>query len=181
MTRQSSCFSKVLASHSQDYWAIYRLAEFLRKLGNCEKAIFDYDQALTIRPHDFWSFLLGKLELALNSYDLAIKIQPDDYWTWYQKGTVLQQLELYQQAIEHYNQVLELDARFDLAWYQIACCYLQLHNCNWAILNLEKAIDLQPEKYLKLVLNQPLWKEYFQQIGFQLLITNKSRRYDYKL
>ncbi|NJR45710.1 MAG: hypothetical protein HC775_07920, partial [Hyellaceae cyanobacterium CSU_1_1] len=42
---------------------------------------------------------------------------------------------------------------------------------------LEKAIDLYPAKYLPLAVNEAIWADFRRQQGFQLLITNKSRRY----
>ena len=58
--RAIACFERALVAHSQDYWAIYRIAEAHRKLGNYEEAISHYDQALKLRPQDFWAFIVAE-------------------------------------------------------------------------------------------------------------------------
>ena len=105
-----------------------------------------------------------------------MNLEPKDYWAWYQKGAVLEQIKQFKQAIDAYQQVIELDLYSD-AWYRQACCYVELNNTNWAIICLEKAIDLKPRKYLEAAVNEPIWEEFRLQKGFQLLITNKSDRY----
>ncbi|MEO1691211.1 MAG: tetratricopeptide repeat protein, partial [Cyanobacteria bacterium J06631_6] len=67
------------------------------------------------------------------------------------------------------------------AWYYQGCCYQALQNRNWAIICLEKAIDIYPTKYLNLAVNDPAWSEYRLQPGFKLLIINKSHRYQIEI
>jgi tetratricopeptide (TPR) repeat protein len=121
------------------------------------------------------------LELATQSYAQALSIKPDDYWAWYQQGTVWQQLEQLTQAIKCYEEALKIDVEADFIWYRNACCYARLNNINWAITSLEKAIDLEPEKYLKLAIEASIWQEFRKLVGFQALITNKSRKYQLEL
>lgn len=113
----------------------------------------------------------------MESYDLALAVKPNDYWTWYQKGIIWQQLSQFDQAINCYQAALHVDSKSSLIWYQLACCYALQKNPNWAIISLEKAIDLDPHKYLDAAVNQPEWQEFRRQVGFQLLIKNKSKKY----
>ena len=146
-----------------------------------------------MRPDDFWSYYrLGeaqqqwsKLELALASYDRALDLEPDDYWTWYQKGIIEQELDNLSKAIAYYDRAITLDSKSDTAYYKRACCYALLKNTtsntNQAIINLEKAIDLYPEKYIQLAIDESIWHKFHRQKGFQLLVDNKSRLYDLKM
>ena len=104
-------------------------------------------------------------------------MEPDDYWTWYQRGAILHQLERFSEAIVSCDRALNLEQRFDLAWYQKSCCYAKLDNPNHAIMSLEQAINLDPHKYLDLAANEAIWSKYLSQTGFQLLLSNKSRKY----
>jgi hypothetical protein len=44
-------------------------------------------------------------------------------------------------------------------------------------MGLEKAIDLDPETYLELAVNDRVWDRFSHQAGFISLITNKRKRY----
>ncbi len=87
---------------------------------------------------------------------------------------VLEQLDRISDAINCYLHALSLDVRASAAYYQLACCYAKQNKVYWAITFIEKAIDLNPESYLKLAIEDSIWFEYRQQAGFMKLIHKKS-------
>jgi len=135
--------------------AWYNRGIALFNLGRYEEAIKSYDRALTIKPDkdEAWYnrgialFNLGRYEEALESYDRALTIKPDKDEAWNNRGIALGKLGRYAEAIKSYDRALTIKLDLEQAWYNKACCYALQGDAERAIVNLQKAIDLNPEKY----------------------------------
>ena len=85
-------------------------------VGDYQKAIADYNQALTINPHDhkvysnrgYSYYLSGNLDLALKDYNTALELN-SDINTYLNRAAVYVALNDYWSAIEDYNQTVEID------------------------------------------------------------------------
>jgi tetratricopeptide (TPR) repeat protein len=88
-------------------------------LGNEEKAIEKYDQAISWHyPDSFYcralSFAkLGKIEDAITSLDQALERRHCYAAAWYTKGTLLEKMECSQEAINCYKKVLDISLAFN--------------------------------------------------------------------
>ena len=115
--------------------------------------------------------------MALPSYDQAIALRPQNFWVYSQKGLILEQLGNYSLAIACYQTALDLSPKQDALIYQQACCYAELNQTNWAITCLEKAITISPLKYLALANEDLVWQNYTSKFGFQSLIATNQQKY----
>ncbi|GAB4546698.1 MAG: hypothetical protein Tsb0014_41310 [Pleurocapsa sp.] len=111
---------------------------------------------------------LGKYEGALMCYKQAIALKPDYYEAWAEKGVILQLLGFPEEAEYCFNQALGVfcgslavdieDDTLDIpgqdeasSFYNQACFQALRGNADEAIAFLEKAIQLNPQKYLSMV------------------------------
>lgn len=70
---------------------------------------------------------------------------PEISFVWNNRGNVLGNLNRYQEALQSYDQALELKPDYDQAWYLKALVYSLQNNVDLAIENLTRAIKLNPE------------------------------------
>ncbi|NJR14673.1 MAG: tetratricopeptide repeat protein [Calothrix sp. CSU_2_0] len=140
------------------------LIQILENSGQYESAIKIYDRKLRFQPEDanIWN-RRGLMLEKLNRYDEALiafkeakrnsekilKYKPEDADSWFQKGLALTGIRQYKEAIFAYQNVLKIEPDFAPALYNIACCYAQEDNSELAIHNLQKAIILNRELYLR--------------------------------
>ncbi len=124
----------------------------LSNLGRYEEAIYSYNKALEIKP-DYPQARnnrgvalgnIGKYEEAILSYDT---IKFDYYEAWINRGITLSNLGRYEEAISSYDKAIEVKSSAPNAYYNKACAYSLQNNLEPALENLQKAIQLNPEKY----------------------------------
>ncbi|HCF26844.1 MAG TPA: hypothetical protein DEV81_06470, partial [Cyanobacteria bacterium UBA11049] len=48
------------------------------------------------------------------------------------------------------DKAIQLNSNYVLAWYNKACCYAEQNNADLAIENLQQAIALAPDRFIKL-------------------------------
>ena len=97
--------------------AFYNRGNIYMSLGEYQKAINDYDQAIAINPKDAMVFCnrgfayanLGEHQKAINDYDQAIAINPKDARSFYNRGLSYRKLEKEEKAIKDFKKAQDLD------------------------------------------------------------------------
>ncbi len=98
-----------------EYYA--ELGDSLRKEGEYEKAVVEFNKAIKLDPTYDWAFAhrgeafrqneeYGK---AIADFDKAIELDPDYAWAFASRGDSYRLLENYDQAIADFNKTIELD------------------------------------------------------------------------
>jgi tetratricopeptide (TPR) repeat protein len=77
--------------------------------------------------------------------DIAIKINPLDAKAWYNKGTALDELSRYDDAISAYDKAINLDPQCAEAWNNKGTALGRLGRFDDAIKAYEKAIEINPQ------------------------------------
>ena len=92
---------------------------------------------------------LKRYEGVILCCDQALKIYPHGY-AWMLRGDALAELGRYQEAIDSYNRAIDRALRIKPSdgevWYNIARCYALQGNKEQAIENLQRAIELKPQR-----------------------------------
>jgi tetratricopeptide (TPR) repeat protein len=115
------------------------------KLGQIEKAIASYDQALHFKPdnHQAWNnrgvalYNLGQFEQAIASYDQAIQIKPDYHGAWKNRGIALRDLGIY----------IDEDIREYGTWHNQSVALEKLGQFEEAISSFDKALRFKPDDH----------------------------------
>jgi predicted O-linked N-acetylglucosamine transferase (SPINDLY family) len=63
-------------------------------------------------------------------YDQALSLKPDYHEAWSNKGTALQELKRYDEAMAHYDQALNL--KEDIDWLYGALVHAKMNICSWS-------------------------------------------------
>jgi len=121
-----------------------------------ERAQSEIEQALAIDPeHDFALVRLaviqikrGEHEAAQTTLDQALSLAPNSKWAWLWKGYIFaQDRETTAQAREAYAQAIDIDPRFDLAYYNRAWTWLRVRpqDHTKAREDFEQALSIKPD------------------------------------
>ncbi|MFZ1029020.1 MAG: CHAT domain-containing tetratricopeptide repeat protein, partial [Limnoraphis robusta] len=126
----------------------------LGHLGEYEKAISSFDQAIKFKPddHQAWSLrgialkdYLGEYEKALSSFDQAIKIKPDDHQAWCFRGIALSDLGEYEKALSSFDQAIKFKPDYPEAWVNRGVALKNLGEYEKAISSFDQAIKFKPD------------------------------------
>ena len=149
----------------------------LGNLGRYEEAIASFDRALEFKPdyHAAWNNRgsaldrLGRNEEAIDSFDRALD-KPDYHAAWYNRGIVLGNLCRYEEAITSYEKALEFKPDDPNPYFNKACAYSLQNQIELALENLQKAIQLNPEKYREMAKTDSEFDNIRHDPRFQALI-----------
>jgi tetratricopeptide (TPR) repeat protein len=130
----------------------------LTALHRYEEALESYEKAIAVRPNrnEAWYnrgnalTALQRYPDAVKAYDEAIAIHANKYEAWINRGIALTKLQRYKEALASYNQAISIKPNLHQAYYNKACNYALQGNIGLTIENLEKAIQLLPDKYKKM-------------------------------
>jgi tetratricopeptide (TPR) repeat protein len=162
------------------------------RASNYEQAIAYYEKALAIYREiaDFYGEantlkafgdalqVLKQYEKALDYYDAALAIyQSADlrescYKVWLSRGIALKNLGQYQKALSSFDAALKSKPDDAASLYNKAGCYAQLGNAELALENLQRAIELNPEKYIKMANNDSAFDIIRDTARFQSLFSS---------
>ena len=122
-----------------------------RLLGDMESAIESYTAAISIDPND--TTVLKNLAFALQSTGDRIgavehltylaKLQPEDVNVHTELAQLEFELEQYTESAAHYEKVIQLDARYADAHYNLGLCYYNLEKWDAAIRAWNTALDFE--------------------------------------
>ncbi|MGM3308568.1 tetratricopeptide repeat protein [Anabaena sp. WFMT] len=143
-----------------------------------EEALASYEKAIAIRPNknEAWYnrgnalTALNRYQEAVKAYDEAIAIHADKYEAWINRGIALTKLRRYKEALASYNQAISIKSNLHQAYYNKACNYALQDNIELTIENLEKAIQLVPDKYKKLAKTDSDFDKVRDEKRFQVLL-----------
>lgn len=113
----------------------------------------------------------GQPAAAIACYDNAIALQADYYEAWVRRGLALMLLEDFQRAIANFNQAVALKMDLDLAWYLKAYCHAQMQVDDFALLALQKAVNLNPQQWIAMATKESVFDRLRADPRFQELVT----------
>jgi tetratricopeptide (TPR) repeat protein/predicted membrane-bound spermidine synthase len=121
------------------------------KLGQSQRAIEDFNQAIRLQPDDAMAYnnrgavycSIGQYQLAIEDYNQAIRLQPDDVMAYNNRGAAYYSIGQYQSAIEDYTKVIRITPDDSNAYNNRGVDYTQLGQYPLAIDDFNKAISLK--------------------------------------
>ena len=150
-----SAYDKALQIQPDKHEVWHNRGIALFNLARNEEAISAYDKALQIQSdkHEAWHnrgialFNLGRYEGAIASFDQALQIKPNLQEAWNNRGDALGDLGRYKEAIDSYDKSLAINPNAANTYYNKAFAYSLQNMIELALENLQRAIQLDPEKY----------------------------------
>ena len=120
-------------------------------LGEYQKALKAYDQALAIKPELHEAFYnkgvalgnLGRYEEAITAYDQALAISPDEYKSLSNKGIAFSYLGRYEEAIAAFNQSLSINPNQYKSFYNKGSVLGRLGRYEEAIAALDQSLAIK--------------------------------------
>ena len=118
---------------------MYRLGKSYYHKQKYLKALDLFQQTLTIRREDYWSYYwqgecqqkLKQWENAKKSYQQALNIKHDDYWALLQVAKIYQKQCLYLEAIKYYEKLENLYELEDKITENLLICQKIVGKKNW--------------------------------------------------
>jgi tetratricopeptide (TPR) repeat protein len=95
------------------------------------------------------------------------------YWAWHQQGVALEKMDRFFRAIYCYDRALEIYPEGDRTWYRQACCHAIVNSNRLALISLEQAIDLAPNKYRRLAKQSLIFANLYGELKWQQLMDNR--------
>ncbi len=123
-----------------------------RHLRYDQKAITDYNEAITIDPNYAWAYAgraetyrwLEQYDEAIADFNKAINLEPKFVWAIAHRGEMYRKLEKNEEALADFNKAIELDP--NLAWVIASRgeLYRTMEQYTYALADLDQAIELNP-------------------------------------
>jgi tetratricopeptide (TPR) repeat protein len=108
-------FTKVTELQPDSFFGFQQLGAVFQELGDLDRALANYEHALTIRPNPqtlsnigIIHHLKGEYQLAVNSYQKALVLRPNSHITWRNLGDAYRRLGDARHAGESYQRALTL-------------------------------------------------------------------------
>lgn len=133
--------------------AYYHRGNSYVKLGQYERAIADYNQAIEIDSEDAEAYNnrgnsyngLNQYEHAIEDLNKAIELKPNLVEAYNNRGNSYHGLKLYELAIKDFNKAIEIDSEDASAYFNRGNSYTDLEQYESAIEDFDKAIEINPE------------------------------------
>jgi tetratricopeptide (TPR) repeat protein len=133
-------------------WALGNRGTHYLSKGDYDRAIRDFDQALTLDPkipiyvnRGFAYDNRGDHDRATNDYDQAIKLNPNDVIAFNRRGIAYYNKGDYDRAIADYNEATALDPKYALAFNNRGLVYAAKKDYRLAIADYSEALRLDPK------------------------------------
>ena len=125
-------------------------------LGDYKGAIFEYTQAIRLKPdyalayslRGLAKYQLGQHRAAISDYDTAIRLKLDDASAYFFRGTAKAKLGQYHAAISDYDTAIRLKPDYTAAYYNRGYAKADLGQHFAAISDYDTAIRLKPDDAL---------------------------------
>jgi Flp pilus assembly protein TadD len=146
-------FSRALAVTQDNWLAWNNLGLTYDELGQPERAILHYREALRIRPGyaDAWYNLgvtygkMGQPEQAIIYFREALSVKPDYTKAWNNLGAAYYELGQPEQAITYYRKALQTKPDYAEAWYNLGLAYAEYGQLHQAISCFREAVRIKPD------------------------------------
>ena len=133
-------------------------------LGQKQRAIDDYNEAISLKPNDAVSYYnrglaygsLGQYQRAIEDYNEFIRLKPNDAVSYYNRGTTYANLGQQQRAIDDYNEAIRLEPDFADAYNKRGNIYSIQGNNELFCRDAQKACALGDCKALELAKSKGL-------------------------
>jgi len=144
-----SLFTNVIENYpGMSHRAHNNIGNVYRRQGNLDKAISEFETALTIKPHPKTYGNLGAVYRkngdtlkALEEYKKAIELDPENAEPYFGLGLVYAGSGDFGNALDNYNRALELDPRYAEAYSNIGALYASRGDYERAAENYLSAIE----------------------------------------
>ena len=124
-------------------------------LSENERSLLELKSAIALDPNNDFAhvrlalthFNLNEIDKSLKELDLALEINPASKWAWLWKGIIVGESKKdWEVANSHYQKALEIDPRFDLAYYNLGWSFLKKSPKDFikAQNNFETALKINP-------------------------------------
>jgi tetratricopeptide (TPR) repeat protein len=131
--------------YSDRGWAYLHLKEH-------EKAISDFNSALTLNPEYAWAYgsrglvfrVLKKFKQAITDFDRAIELNPEYAWAYGSRGVTYHLLKEYRRAIEDFDHAIELKPQYTWAYVHRGITYRMLQDFQRALDDFDLSLKLEP-------------------------------------
>jgi serine/threonine protein kinase/Flp pilus assembly protein TadD len=151
--RAAIYFTQAIAA-KPDFRTYFERATAYRQLGQMEKAISDYSQAISLKQdspvayHDraLCEMRLGLEQRAADDYDQALKIDPARPRSWNGRGVIYLKRGGYKKAKDYFTKAIELNQNFSEAYQNRAKAEMKLNETAAAEADLKKAKTLVDQK-----------------------------------
>jgi len=128
------------------------------KLGNRERAIEDYSEAIRLQPDYAEAYYnrgtvyieSGQYQKAVRDYTEAIRIKPDYTQAYFNRGMAYSRIGRYQAAIGNYTEAIRLKPDYAEAYNNRSAVYLNLGDTRSGCLDAAKACEMGSCKILKI-------------------------------
>jgi Flp pilus assembly protein TadD len=146
-------FSRMLAVTQDNWLAWNNLGLTYVDLGQPEKAIDHFREALRIKPGytEAWYNLglaydkLGQPHKAIVYYREALRVNPNYAKAWNNLGTAYYELGQPEQAIMYYRKALQTKPDYADAWYNLGLAYAEYGQFHQAISCFREALRIKPD------------------------------------
>jgi tetratricopeptide (TPR) repeat protein len=146
-------FSNRLRAHPEDSHAWTYRGIAWDVLGQADRALADYDEALRLAPEDFGT-LLNRANLltarqehdrAIADYTAALRLYPEAATVVYNRGRAWALRQVYDKAVADYTEAIRLAPTWSTAYYGRALTWSALKEHDKAIDDSTEAIRLAPQ------------------------------------
>jgi tetratricopeptide (TPR) repeat protein len=123
-----------------------------RHLRYDQKAIADYNQAISLDPDYAWAYAgrgetyrwLEQYDQAIADFDKAIELESEFVWALAHRGEMFRKLEENEKALADFNKAVELDPNLSWVIASRGELYRTMEQYTYALADMEQAIDLNP-------------------------------------
>jgi tetratricopeptide (TPR) repeat protein len=153
--RAIDCYQNVIQIDDSNEYAYLAIALDLYNIEKYREAILYLEKLTKLDPkHIDAYYYLGLTHqrsqepvLADAAFDMALSLAPKKPYLLHAKASLMYDLENYAAAILIYQKIVENDLNDALGWYDLACCYALQGSSEPALTNLNKAIELEPDRF----------------------------------
>jgi len=132
--------------------AYTNLGSVYQKMGQFDKAMENYEKAITLDPNDYLAYInrgvifdkVGQFDRAIESYGKAMMSNPADYKAYYNRGLTYDKIGRLNDAIEDFQRATRLNANDPRVHNNLGILYNKAGMYDRAIEALYNAIALEP-------------------------------------
>ncbi len=149
---EALCHLINLSPQAKGYAFAYR-GECFRQIGQWERALQDFQEALNRNPQDSWAIAsrgetyrrMEQYEEALADFDRAIALNEKYSWAIASRGATYQALRRYEEALADFDRAIALNEKYDWAIASRGEMYRLMGRYEEALADFDRAIALNED------------------------------------